>query len=268
MGHQSNEVDDLVTSIAASPKYRVLHEATIDRVVRQVATAGPVGLDKRARRELHQVLAAYHVSRFSVPTIGRLVAAIEAGADDDAVRRACAEVLGWHATTRERFPLLTEGYYERLFAVTGGPSHVADLAAAVHPFEWRWMALPTTTAYVAYDINRTFVTAADRYLRAEGAGRAELCDLLVDPPTEPVDLALFLMTYHCLERQLPGAGWQVIERSPGRWSAVSLPVSSLGHRQRPKFEALAAELEARLATAGRRYVVQEWETERLYLIER
>ncbi|MDH3681586.1 MAG: hypothetical protein OEV40_16745 [Acidimicrobiia bacterium] len=267
MSGEEIDVDDLVGSIAASPKYRVLDEATIERVARQVAATGSARLDKRVRRELHHVLAAYHLSRFSLPTVDRLVAAIGRGASDEAVRAGCSEVLSWHATTRERYPLLSEGYYERLFAVTGAPRTVADLAAAVHPFEWRWTQLPAESSYVAYDINRTFVVAADRYLRAEGAGRAEQRDLLVEPPIESVDLALFLMTYHCLEQQLPGAGWRVIERSPGRWSAVSLPVASLGNRQRARFGILAGELEARLTESGRRYLVQEWETERLYLIE-
>jgi 16S rRNA (guanine(1405)-N(7))-methyltransferase len=259
-------VESTIESIAASRKYRDLAEETIERVVRRRSTPSAAGLAKRARRELHHVLADYHVDRLRASAIDELTDAISAGETDSGIRARCAEVLACHATARERFPLLADGYYQKVFAVTGPPRSVVDLAAALHPFEWRWMDLPTTTTYLACDNNRRFVDAADRYLRAERAGQAVLCDILVDPPSEPFDLAFFLMTYHCLEDQQAGSGWDAISAVRARWVAVSLPVAGLGNRSKPKFAALAGDLEARLGEAGHHYRVQECQTERLYLI--
>ena len=258
-------IDSTIRSIATSPKYQNLATETIERVVRRRGASSVDGLAKRARRDLHHVLAAYHLDRFSPAAIDGIVAAVSAGRDDD-VRGMCAELLARHATSRERFPLLADDYYRRMFTVTGRPDSILDLASALHPLEWRWMDLPARSTYLACDNNRAFVELGDRYLRAEGAGRAVLCDVLVDPPSDPVDLAFLLMTYHCFEEQQAGTGWQAITAAPARWVAVSLPVAGLGNRSKPKFAALAAELEERLASSGHHYRVQEWPTERLYLI--
>jgi hypothetical protein len=259
-------IESTIRSIANSPKYRDLAPATIERVVRGRSAQSVDGLAKRSRRELHHVLAAYHLDRIPATAIDDVTAAVSAGAPDHEIRTRCADILRCHATSRERLPLLAEGYYERIFSTTGRPASTIDLAAALHPFEWRWMNLPADATYVAFDNNHEFVDAADRYLRAEQAGRAVLCDILVDLPTEPVDLAFLLMTYHCFEEQHTGSGWQAIESAPARWLAVSLPVAGLGNRSKPKFAALADDLAARLANAGYHYRVQEWPTERLYLI--
>ena len=123
-------------------------------------------------------------------------------------------MLGRHATSNERLPLLDQGYYERLFAVTGVPTSIVDLAAALHPFELRWMGLPPNASYRAYDNNEEFVDAAGAYLRAEGVGDAEQRDVELDPPTDRADLAFLLMTYHCMEQFRQGAGWRAL-RSMG-----------------------------------------------------
>ena len=282
MAGQDPTSDDVVgatiQSIAASPKYRDLSTATIERVVRRRSQPSVAGLAKRARRDLHHILATYHLDGLPASVIDAAVESVEAGDSDELVRRSCSEILVRHATSRERFPLLHRGYYQRMFSVTGRPRSVVDLASALHPFELRWMELDAGTTYVAYDNNRRFVDAADRYLRAEGAGWAVHGDILVEPadgarnePADgarrgPADLAFLLMTYHCLEDQQSGAGWQAIWAIPARWVAVSVPVAGFGNRSKPKFAALAGELETRLAEAGHHYRVQEWQTERLYLI--
>ena len=263
----SNDVvDSTIRSIAASAKYRDLATETIERIVRRRSEPSVAGLAKRARRDLHHVLAAYHLDRLPDNAIDDVIAAVDRRADDEEIRASCAVVLTRHATTRERFPLLDDGYYQRMFSVTDTPSSVLDLASAFHPFELRWMGLARGASYTACDNNRRFVDSADRYLQAEGAGRAVLGDILVEPPSEPVDLAFLLMTYHCLEDQQRGTGWQAITNAPASWVAVSLPVAGLGNRSKPKFAALATDLEARLDEAEQHYRVQEWQTERLYLI--
>ncbi len=262
-------VDSTIQSIATSPKYRDLAPATIERVVRRRGRSTVTGLAKRARRELHHVLAGYHFDGLGGTAVD-VVAAVEAGEPDPEIRARCADVLARHATSRERFPLLDDGYYREMFSVTGRPQSILDLASALHPFELRWMDLPSRVSYVAFDNNRRLAEVADRYLRAEGAGRAVHGDILTEPLDgplgRPADLAFLLMTYHCLEAQHAGTGWEAIRAIPARWIAASVPVAGFGSRSKPKFAAIAQGLETQLGEAGYHYRVQEWETERLYLI--
>lgn len=257
--------DAIVDSIAGSRKYRQLALPTIRRAVRRAAEASPRDVAKRARRDLHHVLAAYHVTGFSQRAVAELTERVAAGASDGEVRDRCRAILGSHATSRERMPLLDQGYYERIFSVTGRPRSVVDLAAALHPFELRWMGL-AGAMYLAYDNNATFVDAAGRYLRSEGAGDAEVRDVDIDPPIVRADLAFFLMTYHCAERHRAGSGWDIVRAAPTDWIAVSFPVQSLGARENTWFAELATDFEARLAADGLAHELHLWDTERLYVV--
>ncbi len=71
--------------------------------------------------------------------------------DSSELRAICLEALKAHASMAERIPE-QETIYQRLFAATGQPGTIVDLACALHPLAFPWMGLPLTTAYYAYDI--------------------------------------------------------------------------------------------------------------------
>lgn len=266
----------MVESIATSSKYRTLGRSAIERVVARHRLGGLRQLEKRARRELHHVLADYHLSSFSAKHLDSLGAALSDGQlgfgpdeqNREALRAACEPIVRWHASSRERFPLLDQGYYDRIFQVTGQPTTVADLASALHPFELPWMLLGPEVRYTAYDLNQRYVDAADLLLGGLGIGDGSQRDILAEPVTDHVDLAFFLMTYHCFEQLRSGAGWEVIRSTPADWIAVSLPRRSLGNRPSQKFERLIDAFEAELAATGLDHHRQDWDTEILYLIAR
>lgn len=263
-----DDIDALCREIAQSPKYRRISVETIRDVASRKSHRNRRQLVKSVRETLHRVLSTYHLADGLDSAVAEVVAAVHDGQGDDRVRHACRRVLDKHMTSHERMPLLELGYYRRVFETTGVPATIADMASALHPFEYRWMELPATTRYRAYDNNRDLAEAAGRYLGAEGVGRGIWSDVLVEELAEPVDLAFFLMTYHCLENRRSGAGWQVVAQTRAQWMAVSLPTRNFGGRTRKEFAKLGDTFRDRLGSAEMYYEEHDWSTETLFLIHK
>lgn len=224
--------DALVADIQASPKYRALCLATIRDVAKQELGrhANQRATVAAVRKRLHRLWAQFLGEPDYENARTDLNAAFVAGSDD-AVRSACRRILERHASTRERMDDLPE-LYRRLFARTGSPASVLDLASALHPFGYRWMGLPHTATYRAFDINVDIVALTNHYFRLEGIeGSAEHRDVLCGLPTERADIALLFKMYHCLEHRRRGAGWAAVRAASARFVAVSFPTHNLTRRR-------------------------------------
>ena len=214
--------------IQGSPKYRALaRETIVDVLERETARHGPGRRALASAREvLHRVAALY----LGEPDYERVGRDLERCADASAREAVCRQILTRHVSTRERLPILSELYRE-LFARTGVPRSLADLAAACNPFAYPWMGLPHEVRYDAYDINANLVRLVDLYFRVEGvAGRAIHRDVLCRPPTERVDVALLMKMYHCLEHRRRGAGWELVSAVPARVVVVTFPSRNMRGR--------------------------------------
>ncbi|MFW6107286.1 MAG: Rmt family 16S rRNA (guanine(1405)-N(7))-methyltransferase [bacterium] len=226
-------LDELVAAVLRSPKYRAVCPHTVRRLGRAELAKGRSvkHATKATRRRLHQVFGAFR----GEPRYPRLLAAVRAAArrgSEDELRQACRRALGQHASTRERLPLL-DAFYRRLFALTGVPRRVLDLACGLHPLGLPWMGLPREAPYAAFDIDGRAVDFLNRCFAAMGVGaRAEHRDVLCSPPEGPADVAFLLKTFPCLERQERGAGWRLVEAVGARHVVVSFPVASLGGREK------------------------------------
>jgi 16S rRNA (guanine(1405)-N(7))-methyltransferase len=251
------QLDDAVERIGGTRKYRSLARETIRDVVRhelrRAAGQRPAAALATAREALHRV-AAYYLGE---PDYGRALAALEAAQGDPAaLESACRGILERHVSTRERLPVMAE-LYAAVFARTGTPASVADLASACNPFAFRWMGLDRAVRYRAYDINAEMVSLVARYFRIEGiAGSAELRDILCSPPEERADVALLLKMYHCLEHRRRGAGWEVVSRVPARSVVISFPSRNMRGRAADIAGNYRSEIVDRAAAAG-------WTTEEL-----
>ncbi len=250
-------VQSLVKRIKDSKKYRPLCEDTIrDVVSRELAKnrTEKQALDA-SRRKLHLILAAYLGQPDHKECEIALRKAFDAHSDMQ-VRNACIRILSKHASCSERQSFL-DSYYSRIFRVTGRPQSVVDLACAYHPFGLRWMDLAEGAHYRAYDINRDIVELVNLYFRMERiSGKAELRDVLVNPPEEPADIAFLFKMYHCLEHRRKGAGLQVVDQAPASWIALSFPSQNLRARS-------VAILENYQDILFRRAEERKWTVERL-----
>ncbi len=222
------DVETPADRICASPKYRSLTRETVVDILRRETERHGVGARaiSSAREILHRVAAFY----LGEPDYDRMWQKLDACTDAACREVVCRELLSRHVSTRERLPIQVE-MYGALFSRTGLPQSVADLAAACNPFAFPWMGLPRSVCYRAYDINAAMVRLVKRYFELEGiAGQALHRDILCDPPSEPVDVALLLKMYHCLEHRRRGAGWELVSRMPARHLAVSFPSRNLKGR--------------------------------------
>jgi 16S rRNA (guanine(1405)-N(7))-methyltransferase len=223
----------LAEGILASPKYRAmgLLPATVQALIAQELPRhrNQKQAVQAVREKLHNVAAPY-LGDPDYPAAARQLETAFGSAEPGAVKAACAALLASHASTRERLSIL-DTFYPRLFAVTGQPASILDLACALNPLTFPWMGLPNTVAYRAYDIHQPRVAFLQRYFELQGlAPWVEGRDILIDPPTEPADVAFFFKEAHRFEQRQHGcnrAFWQALNV---RWLLVSLPPSNLTGR--------------------------------------
>jgi len=206
-------------------------EATLIDLIRQEEGRGRSlkELEQTVREKLHNIVATYLGDPDYAAAALRLEAAINT--NEAAVQAECRAILAAHASTRERLPALDD-FYPRLFALTGVPRVVVDLACGLHPFGLPWMGLPPDSSYYAYDLNQPRVELINHFLGLSGLPRLAVHqDILVNPPQVAADVAFFFKEAHRFEQRQRGcnrAFWQAL---PVRWLLVSLPASSLTGRR-------------------------------------
>ena len=259
----------IVEQIRASRKYRMIAPETIHDLLLQELPKHkhlPAGI-AAARKKLHQVAAPYLGQTDFAAAEALLATAFTAGGDE-AVRRACRQILTSHASTRERLDELA-ATYEKIFDSLGGrPGSVLDLACALHPLGWRWMGLSRSALYRAYDLDERVVSLVNHYLGLEAVQPgAEWRDVICSPPLEQADVAFLLKMYDCLENRKRGAGWEIVEAVRASRVVVSFPRRNLRGRRREIADfhapALIAKAQARGWTCQRVDLVNE-----LFLIVR
>ncbi|MFY9826308.1 MAG: hypothetical protein WAM82_33400 [Thermoanaerobaculia bacterium] len=250
----AERIERLAGLLATAPKYRNVSPETLSRVAQWAAVRYRSDKEvlKAAKRKLHQVYAAY----LSPKAAARLTQ-LDAGSRGD-----CLEAMSLHASTVERLPILDE-LYGRIFAVTGVPSRVLDLACGLHPFGLPWMGLPAGASYHAMDIDCELMARLGLFSHRLVA---ECRDLLVRPPEEPADLAFLLKAVPCLEQQERGASLRLLRALNVRHAVVSFPAHSLGGRSKGMEEHYAAMAENLIATLGADAEVLRYPSETFYVI--
>jgi 16S rRNA (guanine(1405)-N(7))-methyltransferase len=247
-------IDSFVQEILSNRKYRALNlpEETVRDLLEKELAAGktsPKEALKMVKHRLHNIVALYlgdpdydaaaaeftaaFKQESSEPSAAAEFTAAferEPGERPAAVQAVCQQMLAAHASTLERLPVLEE-FYTRIFAVTGTPDTILDLACGLNPFAWPWMGLPASTRYHAYDIHRPRVDCINHYFALQGLEPlAEARDILVAPPEIEADVAFFFKEAHRFEQRRRGACRPFWEALNVRWLLISLPSSSLTGR--------------------------------------
>jgi len=227
-----SDIDELVAAVRKSAKYRRVCEDVVRGIGERELAKGRRLKEavKATKRKLHQVGGAYLEGGMDyVAWLDDLRTASGSGAE---FRQACAQIMGYHASTQERLEFLDEFYAAVLVDLQ--PVHsVLDLACGLNPLAIPWMGLPDGATYYAYDIYEDMV----EFLRAfmvltPVRGRATACDVLHACSTPRVDLALVLKSIPCLEQIDKSAGAQLLDAIDAQYLLVSFPVHSLGGRSK------------------------------------
>ena len=221
-------VEAVVTAIKQSKKYRDTSEATIRQLaVEAVAThkkARPA--EKAVRRRLHSIMAPY-LGDPDYAAAAELLNQTFVSGDEAAIRALCRDLMYSHLSTRERLPIL-DAFYRDIFAVTGPPARLLDIACGLNPLAFLWMELPRQgTDFVAYDIHEPRIDFLNHYFILQGLPPlAFVRDVALQAPAESGDVALFLKEMPRFERNYPGRGRALLDALDVRWLVVSFPTIS------------------------------------------
>jgi 16S rRNA (guanine(1405)-N(7))-methyltransferase len=225
--------DRIINEILASKKYRDLGiplETVRDLLEQELAAArSEKEAIKAVRRKLHNIVAPYLGDPAYLDAAHQIDAAFDPG-DPAAVKAACTRILSAHASTRERLPHLEE-FYARIFARTGLPGAILDLACGLNPLAFPWMGLPASVQYSAFDIHTPRVALINHYFTRQGLQPlTAVQDVIVSPPQMKAPVAFFFKEAHRFEQRQRGVNrlfWQALDV---RWLVVTLPAASLSGR--------------------------------------
>ena len=226
-------VDAVVDAVKQSRKYRDTSEETIRQLAVEavVEHKKPKPAEKAVRRRLHSIMAPYlgdpdYAAARQLLTDAFVGDAFVTG-DENVIRAACRDLMYTHLSTRERLPAL-DTFYRDIFAVTGQPRRLLDIACGLNPLAFPWMGLPAVgTDFIAYDIHEPRVDFLNHYFILQGLPPlAFVKDVAVGAPTDSGDVALFLKEMPRFERNYPGHGRALLDAIDTRWLVVSFPTIS------------------------------------------
>jgi len=226
-------IETVVTAVKESKKYGDTSEETIRELAVEALRRykKPKQAIKAVRTQLHSIMAPYLGDPDYEAAKERLTA-VFAAADPEQIKAACADILYTHLSTRERLPLL-DSFYREIFAVTGKPDSLLDIACGLNPLAFPWMDLsPAATRFYAYDIHEPRIDFLNHYFRLQGLPPlARVQDVAHLFPQETADVALFLKEMPRFVRNYGDLGRPLLEALNVRWLVVSYPaVSTHGGR--------------------------------------
>ena len=268
MAASEDALDALVRSVAASPLYRGVAPELI-------ASVGARELGKRrtlkeavkaTKSKLHQVAGAYFPRQDYAGWLALLERAAAGGPDD--LKAACRTIMGQHASTRERLPILDE-LYARALSDLPPPRRVLDLACGLQPLAIPWMPLAPDAEYFAYDIYPELAAFLNRAFPLLGVrGTAHAADVTAAPPTGHADLAMLLKALPCLEQLDAAAGGRLFDTLDAERLLVTFPVHSLGGRRKGMVVTYDARMERLLADRSWTVTRHEFATELAFLLSK
>ena len=219
---------DYLEKLLQSRKYRDVCPDTVRRIWAECSAKHkkPKDIDKAAREALHGITGAF-MTEAEAAACGYAMHAWHAGGRTDA---QLENALNKHASTRERLPLKeTDALYGSLFAVTGRPGRVLDLACGINPVYLGARGIRTT----GVDISGSAVNLVNLFGETYGMPVGALCADLLCPggiPGERFDVALLFKVLPLLERQRAGAALTVMRAIDAEYLVVSFPTRTLGGR--------------------------------------
>jgi 16S rRNA (guanine(1405)-N(7))-methyltransferase len=224
----------VTTTIKNSRKYGDTSEATI----RQLATEAvrqhkkQKAAVKAVRAKLHSIMAPY-LGDPDYTAVSQQFSHAFAQQDNEQIRQLCLQSLDAHLSTRERLPIMAD-FYSQIFAITGHPRAILDIACALNPLALRWM-LPDFTnqlRFYGYDIHEPRINFINHYLRLEGLEPlAKVQDVALQFPQEQADVALFLKEMPRFTRNYGHLGRPLLQALNVRWLVISYPsISTHGGR--------------------------------------
>ncbi len=220
---------EIAQRILDSRKYRDLDipaATVIDLLQREIPkTKNLKTAEKNVREKLHQIIAPYLGDLNYETAEKKLIEARLSG--KPAIQAWCRDVLMAHSSSKERVPVM-ETFYQQIFAYTGIPQSIQDLACAMNPFSFPWMGLPEKTLYYAYDLHTPRMNLINLFFDIQGLQPlARVQDILIETPEIQTDAAFFFKEAHRFEARCKGCCREFFQRTNAKWLVVTLPAENL-----------------------------------------
>lgn len=234
MNGQSAQMEELLEAVLNSSRYRDVSVEFIQEIgTRELARRANVKeAIKATKAKLHQVGGAYQADKKDYARWLSEIKQLSQLDRRDELLAYLKLLMRYHASTRERLPLLDHFYKEILTPLQ--PIHsVLDLACGLHPLALPWMPLTQSVRYYACDIYQDMTTFLNSFLELlHIQGQAQTCDIIQSCPTNEVDLAFVLKTIPCLEQVDKAAGSKLLQSLNARHILVSFPIHSLSGKKK------------------------------------
>ncbi|HPR35020.1 MAG TPA: hypothetical protein PKY64_05040 [Anaerolineaceae bacterium] len=227
-------LDSLIQAVETSRKYRDLQIplTTLQDILAYESqhSTSRKELEDNFRKSLHNIMAPY-LEDINYPVETKALHELQNQIPShETLQTWCTDKMRRHASSRERLPYL-ENFYEKIFARTGIPGSILDLACALDPLGLPWMNLPPSTRFLAYDIHQPrldFLQTFFRYFYPQAQAIHQ--DILTEIPDQKADCAFFFKEAHRLEKRRPGSNRELLRGLNVKWLVVSLPSRDLaGH---------------------------------------
>jgi 16S rRNA (guanine(1405)-N(7))-methyltransferase len=222
--------EKLVFDILNMPKYRSL--GLLEETIRDVVSFEfdhhdtAASAEKAARKKIHNIVAAY-LGNPDYQTAKNDLTKAALSTNPEILRTTCRDILKTHVSTYERLPEI-ETMYQKIFAVTGSPSSILDLACGLNPLTFPWMELPESTCYYAYDIVSPRVDLINHFfLLQKLLPLAQTRDILINPPPIAADVAFILKEVHRFEQRKKDSSYYLYKSLNVKYIIVSLPALSI-----------------------------------------
>lgn len=262
-------LENLIDTVQRAAKYRHVSPDLIRRIGRRELSVRPNFKEavKATKNKLHQVGGAYLDSGINEAKGIALLQEASASADPRALKDACLQLMGRHASTRERLPIL-EQFYTTVLADLPHIETVIDVACGLNPLALPWMPFAEGLTYYAYDIYADMVALINGFFQIAGvAGHAAVRDVVALPPAHSADLVMILKTLPCLTQTDKTAAGQLLDAVNAPYLLVSFPALSLGGRGKGMVQNYAAAFRE-LADQRNWFLEQfEFQTELAFLVE-
>ena len=228
------QITQLVAEVRSGRKYTQISTDLVRRLAETTLQKGLTGKSavKDVRNKLHQVGGAYFKHSPDYDRAMDELTALPADFHTESVQNFCRVWMRSHASTAERLPIL-EDFFQTCLAPVAPVASVLDLACGFTPLSLPWMPMADTFSYQAYDIYTdmvSFIQSCFDHWKIDG--KAGMCDLIGQPPTQKAQVAFLLKTIPCLEQVDKQIGLPLLESIRADHILISFPAASLSGRKK------------------------------------
>ena len=260
------DLEKIEARIRASRKYADIHPSVVVRQIHQLEARfdSDKALEQAVRKKLHQAFGAYLGGNW----LKKLEKGVEgASSEPGDLEEVCRDLMGLHASTRERLTDL-EAVSSAICEHIPEGARVVDLACGLNALTLPWMFKHRTFRYSGIDLHRGMLDSVGRL-----AERASLNvdlrwgDVLSDDRPQG-DVALMLKLLPCLEHQEEGSALRLVTETDADVIVASFPTRSIGGRSKGMDHTYHRQIELIADSVGRQLAHLSFESESIFVLGR